>query len=98
MAAQNATIVIPVANTWTIISAGAASAARVENVCGYEVIIGASATTTPPVDTSGGVYLLPYNGFSASETLASLFPGVASAAYLFAWCAVPGGRVSVSHA
>lgn len=82
----------------TLLNATAVTALRVQNLGDQPVRLVATATTTPPTVFSGSIWLDSYEAIAADITLAEMFPGVASPAYLWAWPINNNAVVSVSHA
>ena len=81
----------------TLLNATAVTALRVQNLGDQPVRLVATATTTPPTVFTGALQLEPYGAFAADYTLAQIFPGVASAAYVWAWPLNNDCVLSVSH-
>lgn len=94
--ARNA-IVTLAAGGWTQLTSGNVSAIRAQNLSGYVVRLMATADTTEPTDFEGVIDLLPNQILAADMTLDQIWPGVPSAARVWAYCG-NGGSVSVSHA
>lgn len=74
------------------------SAARVHNLGQVDVILQATATSTPPTDRAGGIKLAAGQTLAADLPLAELFPGIgAGAMFLWAFADV-ATTLAVSHA
>ncbi|WP_226552983.1 hypothetical protein [Celeribacter naphthalenivorans] len=87
------------ADTWTQLTDADITAARVQNAGALEVYIQATSGTTPPTSTGGSITLKAGEVLPSTWTLAEIFPGVSSAARL--WARPSGGidgHVSISHA
>lgn len=82
----------------TLLNATAVTALRVQNLGNQPVRLVATATTTAPTGFSGSLHLGPDEAIAADITLAEMFPGVASAAYVWAWPLNNDCVLSVSHA
>jgi hypothetical protein len=85
------------ANTWKALTSGTITAGRFTNLSGAPVWLQATAANTAPTSRVGAVPLQPGLSIAADLTLAQMFPGVTSAAYLWGYCEM-GGSMSVSHA
>ncbi len=85
------------ANTPVQLTNANAAAVRVHNMSGYPVILQATAGTTPPTSSAGGVTLPAGGTLAADLTLAQLWPGITGANRLWA-IAVLNCDLSVSHA
>ena len=90
-------IALPTA-TWTLITDTNVTALRVQNVGADIVLLQATSGATAPTSSGGAVCLIPGEGIAADQTLADLFPGVASAARVWARPLNAVSKVSVSHA
>lgn len=90
------------ANTFTLLTASAVSALRVQNVGNSIILLKATTANSAPASADGAVWLSPadFPGVTTDQPLATLFPGViVSTGYLWA-LPVNGetGKASVSHA
>lgn len=94
--AQNTDIAVPAA-TWTLLTDSDVTALRVQNYGQVAVFLKATAGATPPSDTTGSISLPPDAVLAADLTLADVWPGVASATRVYAYCA-DAVTLSVSHA
>lgn len=87
---------------WTLLTDGAdgaIGAVRIQNIGPDIVLVQATPDTTTPAGegaAKGALRLHPGEILSASDNLATLFPGVAGARHLFGWTE-RAGNVSVSH-
>lgn len=79
---------------WVQLTNADATAIRVQSLSGHVIHVQATATSTEPSDDEGALVLHPYDIIAANLSLADLFPGVASAARVWA---TGTGSVSVSH-
>lgn len=94
--AANATISIPAA-TWTLLTDGNVTAARVQNVGAWYLLVKATVGAVAPSTDAGAIVLDAGEGFAADLTLAQLLPGVSGANRLYGYC-VKECKASVSHA
>lgn len=90
-------------NTWVILTDSAdvtITGVRVQNLGTDTLLIQARADTTLPSGPTAGdgaIRLKPGEILFSTDTVANLFPGVASALHLFGFSARAGGA-TVSHA
>lgn len=93
---RNSDVLCP-AGVWTQLTNGDVTALMVHNPSSLSVLLKATAGTTAPVDTGGGIMLGPKETLTAATELAHLWPGVSGANRVWAY---PGDPVSlgVSHA
>jgi hypothetical protein len=98
MAAYSADVAVENA-TMTQLTDAAVTSARLVNLGGSVVRIGASLTTTPPATPAGFIPYPPGEGLSADVSLDSLFPSFGGVdIYLFGYCEIGSTTVSVDHA
>lgn len=92
--ARNDTLTVP-AGQWTLLTNANVTSCRFFNVGSGEILVQATQGTSPPSSFGGAI---PFtHSMGDTRSLAELFPGVAGANRLWAWCAI-NGTVSVSHA
>ena len=97
MAAQTTTISLT-RDTWTSITANSLAALTAQNSGKNDVYILATVANTAPTGGPKGIRLKPGIGIDSTKTLAELFPGLATPAYVFAYCEASAGTIFVSHA
>jgi hypothetical protein len=86
------------AGTWTQVGDDAAEAFRVQELEGEALRLQATATSSAPSATSGGVFLRGFETLAADLAIEDLFPGIGSGSlYLWAYCSQKT-RISTSHA
>lgn len=93
--AQNTTISVPSA-TWTLLTDANVTSITFQNLGGNYCIIKGTADTTTPTSTDGAIRYNPGQG-ERNVNLSDLFPGVSSAARVWAY-ATDATAVMVSHA
>lgn len=86
-----------VKGVWRQVTNGNVTALRVQNRGGYPVFLQATIGEVEPADLRGALELRPGDTLAADLTLAQLWPGVAGANRIYAWCA-SNSEVSASHA
>jgi hypothetical protein len=81
---------------WALLTVSDVTAVRVVALAGYDVLLMATNGTTAPSDIDGGVPLPAGQILAADMPLSALFPGVAGANRLWAFCN-QNVSLSVSH-
>lgn len=77
------------ANTWTQLTPTNVTALRVENESGYAVQLQATVGAVAPTSFDAVVTLHPFIPWAADLGIAQLFPGVAGANRIWAYCITP---------
>lgn len=93
--AQQTTIAVA-ANTWTQLTDADVTSITFQNLGAYAMRVKATTDGTAPADLDGALVYQPGQG-ERNVLLADLFPGIASADRVWAWCELPVS-VAVSHA
>ena len=99
MPARNTTLEgIPV-NVWTLVTDGSVTTALTCQNASYHrpMMLKATVANTAPTDNLGGIVYPPEDGI-LGRTLAEVWAGLPTAAYLWVRFAGDGGRVMISHA
>lgn len=97
MAAQNETISLSI-DTWKSITANSVSAITAQNTGNADIWIMATTAATAPTGGAEGIRLKPGIGVDSTKSLAELFPGLTTPAYVYAYCQGNSGAVFTSHA
>lgn len=85
------------ANAWTLLTDAPVTTLRVTNLGTEPIWLQATATAVAPASAAGALPLHPGETLAGDLTLEQLYPGVTSAARIYA-LSPTAGRVSVSHA
>lgn len=93
--ARNADVTLT-AGTWTQLTADDAATVAVQNKSGFDVILMATTSATPPTAAAKDGYVLS-PGMDGLYTLATSFPGLTSPVRLYALCVYAAVTVFVSH-
>lgn len=94
--AQNTDIDV-VDNDWTELTNANASAVRVSNTGGFELLLKGTVGAVQPTDNQGAIPLAPGQTLLSDIALAVLWPEPSGVNRLWAFCQV-NGKASVSHA
>jgi len=94
---QNTTIILP-KSQWTLLTnTDVTGGITFQNQSAYNISVLATGTTASPTSFDGALTYTPMSGELSDTSLAALFPGIAGANRLWAFCDLEV-KVMVSHA